>query len=129
MLSLTDEEIELQREFMMLVTAMIIVMMKNLMSESYIAMLWYLMMLVIFAIIMFMMIIIMINLTPESFIIHVDNDDDEEFNGIKFHGVSKNYGRVRDHCYYTGKYIGTAHSICNLRYKTPKEIPAVFHNQ
>ena len=61
--------------------------------------------------------------------IHVDNDDDEEFNGIKFHAVSKNYGRVRDHCYYTGKYIGTAHSICNLRYKTPKEIPAVFHNQ
>ena len=36
--------------------------------------------------------------------------------------------KVRDHCYYTGKYGGAAHSICNLRYKIPKEIPAVFHN-
>ena len=34
---------------------------------------------------------------------------------------------VRDHCHYTGKYRGAAH-ICNLRYKTPKEIPVAFHN-
>ena len=39
----------------------------------------------------------------------------------------KNY-KVRDHCHYTGKYRGAAHSICNLRYKIPKEIPVVFHN-
>ena len=26
------------------------------------------------------------------------------------------------------KYRGAAHNICNLRYKTPKEIPVVFHN-
>ena len=25
--------------------------------------------------------------------------------------------KVRDHCHYTGKYIGAAHDICNLRYK------------
>ena len=36
--------------------------------------------------------------------------------------------KVRDHCHYTGKYRGAAHSICNLRYKISKEIPAVFHN-
>ena len=36
--------------------------------------------------------------------------------------------KVRDHCHYTGKYRGAAHSICNLRYKIPKEIPVVFHN-
>ena len=36
--------------------------------------------------------------------------------------------KVRDHCHYTGKYRGVAHSICNLRYKIPKEIPVVFHN-
>ena len=36
--------------------------------------------------------------------------------------------KVRDHCHYTGKFRGAAHSICNLRYKTPKEIPVVFHN-
>ena len=35
---------------------------------------------------------------------------------------------MRDHCHYTGKYRGAAHSICNLRYKIPKEIPVVFHN-
>ena len=31
-----------------------------------------------------------------------------------------------DHCHYTEKYRG-AHNICNLRYKTPKEIPVIFH--
>ena len=36
--------------------------------------------------------------------------------------------KVRDHCFYTGKYRGAAHSICNLRYKVVKEIPVVFHN-
>ena len=36
--------------------------------------------------------------------------------------------KVRDHCHYTGKSRGAAHSICNLKHKTPKEIPAVFHN-
>ena len=36
--------------------------------------------------------------------------------------------KVRDHCHYTGKYRGAAHSICNLRYKISKEIPVVFHN-
>ena len=36
--------------------------------------------------------------------------------------------KVRDHCHYTGKYRGAAHSICNLHDKIPKEIPIVFHN-
>ena len=35
---------------------------------------------------------------------------------------------VRDHCHYTGKYRGAAHSICNLRYTAVKLIPIVFHN-
>ena len=33
---------------------------------------------------------------------------------------NKKYHKVRDHSHYTGKYRGTAHNICNLRYKTPK---------
>ena len=41
---------------------------------------------------------------------------------------NKKYYKVRDHCFYTGKYRGAAHDIYNLRYKTPKEIPLVFHN-
>ena len=42
--------------------------------------------------------------------------------------MSIKYRRVRDHFHYTGKYRGAAHNICNLRYKTLKEIPVVFHN-
>ena len=38
------------------------------------------------------------------------------------------YHKVKDHCHYTGKYRGPAHSICNLRYQTPKEIQIVLHN-
>ena len=36
--------------------------------------------------------------------------------------------RKECHGHYTGKYKSTAHDICNLRYKTPKELPVVFHN-
>ena len=35
---------------------------------------------------------------------------------------------ARDHCHYTGKFRGAPHSVCNLRYKTAKEILLVFHN-
>ena len=38
----------------------------------------------------------------------------------------KLYHKVRDHCHYTGKVRGAAQSICNLRQKTPKEIPVLF---
>ena len=40
----------------------------------------------------------------------------------------KNHKKVRDHCHYTGKYRGAAHSICNLQNKTIKKIPVIFHN-
>ena len=40
----------------------------------------------------------------------------------------KLYHKIRDHCHYTGKFRGPVHNICNLRYKIPKEISAVFHN-
>ena len=35
---------------------------------------------------------------------------------------NKTYHKVRD------LYRGAAHIICNLRYKTSKELPVVFHN-
>ena len=40
--------------------------------------------------------------------------------------IKKNH-KVRDHCHYTEKN-GAAHKICNLRYKTQKEIAVVLHN-
>ena len=40
----------------------------------------------------------------------------------------KKYRKVRDHCHYTGEYRGAVHTICNLKYSVPKEIPIVFHN-
>ena len=36
--------------------------------------------------------------------------------------------KVRDHCHYTSKYRGPAHSFCSLRYRIPSYIPVVFHN-
>ena len=46
----------------------------------------------------------------------------------KVKNAFKLYCKVRDHCHYIEKYRGTAHNICNLRYKIPKEIIIVFHN-
>ena len=36
--------------------------------------------------------------------------------------------KVKDHCYFTGKYRPAAHNTCNLKYKIPKNIPVIFHN-
>ena len=36
--------------------------------------------------------------------------------------------KIRNHCHYTGKFRGAAHSECNLRYKVSKEFQVVFHN-
>ena len=41
---------------------------------------------------------------------------------------NKEMRKVRDHCHYTRKYRGAAHSKCNLEYKIVKEIPVLFHN-
>ena len=59
---------------------------------------------------------------------HDDTTGGLDNNSIKFYGVNKNCERVCNHCVYTGKNREATHSICNLRYKTPKEKPAVFHN-
>ena len=42
--------------------------------------------------------------------------------------VFKLYHKVRGHCHYTGEFRGAVHNIFNLRYKTPKETPVIFHN-
>ena len=53
----------------------------------------------------------------------------KEFCGDKNQKMKfKLYKKVRDDCHYTGKFRGTAHSICNLNYKVPQEIPLKIHN-
>ena len=42
-------------------------------------------------------------------------------------GFNKDDIKVRDHCHYTGKYRGPAHSDCNLQCSKPKFIPVIFH--
>ena len=41
----------------------------------------------------------------------------------------KKYHKTRDHCHYTDKYRGPAHSICNLKYSVTKKNPIVFDNR
>ena len=41
---------------------------------------------------------------------------------------SKLCKKVKDHCHYTEKFRGAVHSICNLNYKVPKEIPVKIHS-
>ena len=48
-----------------------------------------------------------------------DDDDDDD---------KKKYHKVRYHSYYTGQFRGADHDICNIKYKTIKEIPIAFHN-
>ena len=40
----------------------------------------------------------------------------------------KNKRKVKDHCHYTGKFRGAAHSKCNLIYKVAKDIPIITDN-
>ena len=35
---------------------------------------------------------------------------------------------MRDDCHITGKYIGSAHRSCNIKFKLTKKVPVIFHN-
>ena len=39
----------------------------------------------------------------------------------------EDHRKVRDHCHYRGKYRGAAHSVCNVKFNVPNEIPVIFH--
>ena len=59
------------------------------------------------------------HICKKEFIVDIDSSSKDMF---------IQYCTVRDHCHYTGQYRGAVHNICNLRYKTLKEIRVVFHN-
>ena len=50
------------------------------------------------------------------------------FNTNKQSKFYMNYKEVRDHCHYTGKYRGDAHSLCNLRHQEERDIRVIIHN-
>ena len=56
-----------------------------------------------------------------------ESESDENKNDEKDEKFKK-YRKVKDHCHYTGKFRGAAHSDCNLKYNVPKNIPIVIHN-
>ena len=61
-----------------------------------------------------------------------DRQLEEHKNAKKCHVCFKQFFsndiKVRDHCHYTGRSRGAAHSSCNLMYKIPDYISVVFHN-
>ena len=63
-------------------------------------------------------------LTPKE----MDRYKRSERRHICFKSFKEDKPKVRDHCHYTGRYRGPAHTKCNLQYKIPSYIPIVFHN-
>ena len=53
---------------------------------------------------------------------------DRPFNTNKESKYYHNFTKVRDHCHYTGKYRGAAHSLCNLRYPEQRDTPIAVQN-
>ena len=71
----------------------------------------------------------------KSEMIELTLDEQKEYENAKYchickkvFGDKKNDKKVRDHDHCKGKYHGSSHSICNLRYSTQKDIPVLFHN-
>ena len=73
------------------------------------------------------------NSFPEKPIVPLTKDQIMKYNCVsKCHICFKHFKdgnrKVKDHCHYSGEYIGAAHLLCNLQYKIPSYIPVVFHN-
>ena len=67
----------------------------------------------------------------KKFIIPLTKDEEDSYNNErKCHICMKDLDidKVKDYCYFTGKYRGAAHSKCNLKHKIPKNITIIFHN-
>lgn len=71
-------------------------------------------------------------LTTENDIIMKKNDKKDFEEADKCYTCEKEFTKknhkVKDHCHITGKYRGAAQNECNLKMKTPKFVPVLFHN-
>ena len=65
------------------------------------------------------------NICNEQEICHICK---ERFCTDKYDKDHINRKKVKDHCHYTWKFSRAAHSICNLKYKVPKEIQVIIQN-
>ena len=72
----------------------------------------------------------MLPLTKEELKPHQDVKVYYIFGKIILKRLSKiiNYQKVRDHYHDIGTFRDAAHSLYNLKFNMPNEIPAVFHN-
>ena len=72
----------------------------------------------------------MLSLTKKELKLHQDETEcyicGKRFS--KMFVKDKNYRKIWDHCHFTGKYRGAAHSICNARFNVPNEIPVQIIN-
>ena len=70
---------------------------------------------------------------PEKPMYPLTKEEQSAYNHCKIchickEGFKDTKRKVRDHCHFTRKYRGAAHSSCNIMYKVPNYIPVVFHN-
>ena len=64
--------------------------------------------------------------------IPLTDEENRSYENQKFFHVcrklfTKGDKKVKDHCYFTGKYRGPAHNKCNMNYKLTKNISIVFN--
>merc|ERR1712030_109087 len=55
-------------------------------------------------------------------------EESDELTEEEIERITKKGWKVRDHCHWTGRYRGAAHSGCNIALQKLKRIPVVFHN-
>ena len=59
---------------------------------------------------------------------NIEFDELDELTEEEIERITKKGWKVRDHCHWTGRYRGAAHSGCNLALRKLRRIPVVFHN-
>ena len=71
-------------------------------------------------------------LTEDEKILHQNAEEcylcRRSFNTNKKSKHDHNFKKVKDHCYYTGKYRGAAHYLCSSKYDQERTVSTILHN-